>query len=108
MGRVVSVVYSVGGGVGDKNIEAAMEQKPGKQFSDSPEHFLLGILVGAVPVTHRAAQSQNTEALMTENRILNADTAFRRRLLIAVIVVAMDIKHRHLGEGSKKGEILRI
>jgi hypothetical protein len=108
MGKVLPVSYFPGGRVGDQNIKAFFPPDAWQQFQNPPVHLILGILVCPRFVTHGTAEPHKTNSLIFKNFPVNTDTAFRRRLLIAVIMIPVDIENRSGKKCGQEGKIMGV
>ena len=91
-----------------QNIKAVMKPDTQHHPADTAVHLGLRMLMNSIPISHGAAQSENTHALMAINLIFNTDTSQRRCFLIAVIVISMHIEHRSARKGCNIRQIIRL
>ncbi len=101
------VVQAQGRRMRQQNVKPTVAPQRQPQAFAPPLHFLLGILERPLFITDRPAQPQHAHAAVFINGIFHADAAFRRRLLISSVMVAVHIQHRRPAEGGQKREVLR-
>ena len=103
--RIFRVPQSCRWGVGDHDIHAAQPlQLPGELLNPAM-HFSLGVLMGAGVIPAAAPQSQNADAVVDHDVVIDAVAALRGVPVIACVVIAVDIQHRALCHGDKKAQI---
>jgi hypothetical protein len=55
-----------------------------------------------------AAQSQNANAIVDHDLVVDAVTAFRGIAVVVGVMVSVDIQYRSFGHGHQKREVLRF
>ncbi len=108
VGKILPVVEMPGGRMGQKDIKAFLAPEGKGQSADAPVHFLLGILVGAWFVAHRASKTQYAHAFKFVDLSVDAGTSFWRSLMIAVIMISVYIQYRPLEKSGKERQVLRM
>ena len=103
--QIVAVHHPFSRRMSQQDIKAPLAHNPGQQPPHPPGHLPFCILVDPVVIAHTAPQPQNPQALILVQVPVNTDTAQRRLLLIAVVVVAPDIEHGTVGKGGQEGEV---
>lgn len=104
VGQALSVAQAPGRGVGDQHVEAPAPQELEPETQDSQAHLLFRVLMRAGLIAHGTAQAQKTDAPVDIDPILDADTALRRCVLIAGVMVSVDVKDGTVEKGSQKEE----
>ena len=59
-------------------------------------------------VIHGAAETHDAETFVIVQFVLDAYTAFRFSVLVAIIVIAPNVKKREIGHGHEKLEVFRL
>ena len=107
VGEVGQIVYLIGGGVGDQNVEASMPPQFKGQLLYPEPHLQFCVLIGSAgDVLHGAAQTQNTDAPIDKDIVFDAGTAFGRITVKILVVISFYIEKGDIAEGHKKTQIL--
>ena len=99
VGDMLLVAHTADRGVGEENIETAGGTEIPAERPDPVFHLLLGIHIDGIrPVTQAAAEAENPDPFELHDLSVRTEAALRRLLGILVIVVAVDVDHRRIGE----------
>ena len=94
--------------MGQENIKAACGADFSPQGSDTGGHFLFRIHMHTVrAVAERTAEPENADSFDQDDFPFRGQAAFRRILLIAVIVVAVNIDDRRVGKTGQERQVFR-
>ena len=86
----------------------ADEAERAAEGSDAGGHLLLGIHMDAVrAVADGPAEAEDADAFDADHFSLGAQAAFGRLAVVPVVVVAVDINDRRVGEAGDKGQVFR-
>ena len=106
--KVIHISVSPGRRVCQQDIASALEERVHVGAQDAPFHFLFCVHIFAGMVIHGAAEPHDAETFIIVQFVFNAYTAIRSSVLIAIIVIAPDVKQREIGHGYKKFEVFRL
>ena len=96
MRQVGAIVHAVAGRMREQDVKSAVPPEREPQPPDAAVHFALCILVDAVLVADRAAQTEDAHALVAVDLVLNVDAAERRAGFVDIVVIAMHIEDRRV------------
>lgn len=102
VGQTASIAQMKGRGVGDQDVKAFMTGKLKPEAHGPLLHLIFRILIGTALIAHGTAQPQKTDPTVHIYLILDGNTALRRFLLIAAVVIPMDIEDRPLKKVARK------
>ena len=108
VGHIVAVVETVGGRVGQEDIESSVILQPPPELPYPPAHLGLGILMFPRLIPHGTSKPQYPDPFVYVDPVFDTDTPVGRRLLVAVVMISVHIQNRSVRKGSKKRQILRF
>ena len=106
--QIGQIAVAVHRRMGHKNIKPAVAVDLAAQAVDPLFHLGFGKLPGTGAVAAAAAQPGDAQPVVNIDIIINADDALRRAQVIAFIMVAVDIQHRHGGHRCQIFQIMAV
>ena len=108
VGDVVLVPEAADRRMRQQDIEPAGRPKAPAELPDPGGHFFFRIhMDGVRTVAQGTAQAEDPDAFDPHNLPVGAQAAFGRLAVVPVVVVAVDINDRRVGEAGDKGQVFR-
>ena len=109
VGQILLVTQTPGRGMGHDDIHAAGADQGKPQLPYPFGHLPLRELPGSVgPILETAPETQDTQATVHHQLIVDAVAALRRAAAVPLVVVPVDVEKRRVGHGHQKGQIVRL
>ena len=106
MRQILAIEKALSRRVGQQDVDSPVPLQRKPKLPDPAVHLRLGILVDSRLIPHGTSQTEDPYTLVDIDGIFHTDTPLRRRLVIAVVVISMDIENRTFHKSSEKGKVL--
>lgn len=107
MRQILAIEKTLSRRVGQQDVDSPVSLQRKPQLPDPAVHLRLSILVDSRLIPEGTSQTEDSYTLVDIDGIFHADTALRRGLGIAVVVISMDIENRTFYKSGEKREVLR-